>query len=114
MDADHHSAGETAWSTPSLAKLLEPGGKRPPLRQASSAIVAGSDGWSQDRPLIGMTTMEQSTLWLQPSDSFSTSLRTSNSTEPVPSASVNAAISAGGKAASTAASGAMCAESQAS
>ena len=100
LDADHHSAGETAWSTPSLAKLLEPGGNWPPLRQASSAIVAGSDGLSQDSPLIGMTTIEHATLSLQPSDSFSTSLRTSNSTEPVPSTSVNAASSAAGKAAS--------------
>ena len=43
----------------------------------------------------------------QPSDSFSTSQRTSNFTYPLPSASVKAASSAGGKAAPTAASGAI-------
>ena len=46
---------------------------------------------------MGMTTIEHSTLWLHPSDSFSTSLRTSNSTEPAPVVSVKAATSAAGK-----------------
>src|SRR6478735_10616311 len=110
LEADHHSAGETAWSAPSLAKLLEPGRKRPPLRQASSARAVSSDGASQLIPTIGITTIVQATSWLQPSDSFSVSERTSNWTWPVPSASVKAAISAGGKAAPTAASGGMCAE----
>ncbi len=86
---------------------------RPPLRQAWSVRVIGSDGWSQLSPTIGITTTEQATLSLQPSDSFSTSLRTSNWTEPVPSVSVKAAISAGGKAAPTAASGGMWLASQA-
>ena len=96
-----------------MAKLLDPGANRPPLRQAWSARVIGLCGWSQLSPTIGITTIEQATLWLQPSDSFSTSLRTSNCTSPVPSASVNAAISAGGNAAPTAASGGMWSASQA-
>ena len=37
FDAAHHRAGETAWSTPSPLKLLEPGAKRPPRRQVVSA-----------------------------------------------------------------------------
>jgi hypothetical protein len=60
-----------------------------------------------------MTITVHATLWLQPSDSFSISLRTSNCTEPAPSASLNAAISAEGNAAPTAASGGMWLESQA-
>ena len=79
----------------------------PPLRQAASEIDCGAAGWSQESPLIGITSIVHATLWLQPSDSFSTSLRTSNCTLPAPSWSLNAAISAGGKAAPTAASGGM-------
>src|SRR6478672_10825196 len=90
---------------PSPAMLLEPGAKRPSLRQARSSRVGGDAGWAQLSPTIGMTTIEQAVLSLQPSDSFSTSLRSSKLTEPLPSSSVNAAISAGGNAASTAASG---------
>ena len=58
-------------------------------------------------PSIGITTTEHVTLSEQPSDSFSTAVRTSNLTLPLPSPSVKAASSAGGKAAPTAASGAM-------
>jgi hypothetical protein len=57
--------------------------------------------------------MVHATSWLQPSDSFSTSLRTSKRTEPLPSRSLKAAISAAGKAAPTAASGGMWSASQA-
>ena len=117
FDADHHSDGETAWSTAIPAKLLEPGAHCPVLRHAFSTAVrslsTAVEAWSQLIPAIGMTTIEHAVLWLQPSDSFSTSERTSNWTEPLPSASVNAAISAGGKAESAAASGGMWAASQA-
>ena len=104
-EADHHTVGETAWSTPSEAKLPLPGTKRPVRRQALSDAVGGEDGWSQESPTIGMTTIEHAVSWLQPSDSFSTSERTSNCTSPRPSRSVKAASSAAGKAAPTAASG---------
>ena len=62
LQADHHSEGETAWSTPWLAKLLLPGGNWPPRRQAWSAGVGGEDGWSQLSPLIGITTIEHATV----------------------------------------------------
>ena len=52
-----------------------------------------------------MTSMVHAVVWLHPSDSFSTSERTSNCTSPRPSWPVNAATSAAGKAAPTAASG---------
>ena len=42
FEADHHSAGETAGSTPSLAKLLEPGGEAAALRQAWSAATSAA------------------------------------------------------------------------
>ena len=100
LDADHHSWPETARSTPSLAKLLAPGSKRPALEHSLSSVA-------HEMPLIGMTTTEQATLSEQPRDSFSMSVRTSNFTEPLPSASEKAAISAGGKAAPIAASGAI-------
>ena len=105
LDSDHHSAGPTATSIPSFAKLLEPGGKRPCLRQLRSANDGDAAGASQLIPAIGITTMEHATVSLQPSDSFSTSLRTSNCTSPLPEESVKAAISAAGNAAPTAASG---------
>ena len=44
LEADHHSTGATAWSTPWLAKLLEPGENWPPLRQAESEIDCPGTG----------------------------------------------------------------------
>src|SRR6478609_7097766 len=109
LDAAHHIDGETAWSTASPAKLLSPGANCPVLRHAFSSVVrlvsTGVDAWSQLIPEIGTTTIEQSVSELHPSDSFSTSERTSNCAEPVPSAPVKAAISAGGNAESAEASG---------
>ena len=97
--------------------MLDPGANCPVLRQAFSTVVRSLsiavEAWSQLMPEIGTTTIEQAVLWLQPRDSFSTSERTSNWTSPLPSSSVNAAISAGGNAESTAASGGMWSLSQA-
>ena len=56
-------------------------------------------------PMTGMTTMLHAVVSLQPSDSFSMLERTSNWMSPLPSTVVNAACSAGGNDASTAASG---------
>ena len=76
-------------------------------------VIGGVDGCSQLSPTIGITTTEQAILLLQPSDSFSVVSADLELDRPAPSSSVKAAISAGGKAAPTAASGGMRAESQA-
>src|SRR3954471_20284664 len=92
FEADHHSDGDTAWSTARPAKLLEPGAHWPVLRHAFSAVVrslvVALDARSQLIPEIGTTTMEQAVLSLQPRDSFSMSERTSNWTDPSPASSV--------------------------
>src|SRR6476469_5153695 len=100
FDGDHHRCGDTARSTPSLAKLLAPATKRPAFEHSPSSVA-------HEMPTIGMTTTEHATVFEQPSDSFSTLVRTSNLAAPLPSTSVKAAISAGGNAAPTAASGGM-------
>jgi hypothetical protein len=102
LDSLHQYSGDTAASTPSLAKLFDPGRRLPVASQASVLGVS-----AQLSPMMGITTIEHGVVSEHPSDSFSVADRTSKLTCPVPLAPVNAATSAGGNDAPTAASGGM-------
>jgi hypothetical protein len=96
LDADHQSEPLTARSETTDWDATSPGLNCPEAVHSSSAFVASSPGAgrsfadmcspssSQLIPLIGMTTSEHATCWLQPSEAFCSAVQTSNEARPRP------------------------------